>query len=331
MPCSSLMLVAALSRAAALTPLALLPPARADWRWRCGWPARLERARRRLGLGARDRGRARPRRSWAGACAPRGAHERRRRFGDGGSGAPRDRGTDRRRRRRRATMWRDRRLVRTSHRAYVRLSKARARCLHALHQRLHSRSAVGFVHRLRPHGRGDCRLGDDERVRAAHCRGRARAAAGERAIPQGARWPGQSRRWAGELMRLVLPACGSRGSVGRAAPHAARIAAVWVKPPGVRQRSDRPFASAVARPLRLALGSPKRRCARRQHRHDLGAPLDRADRRLRLSIRGFRHCRTHNGRTPSVGTAGGTRRGSRRQPAPQRRIRDCRTRSMRRA
>ena len=49
-------------------------------RGRCGWPAQLERARRRLGLGPCYCDRARPRRAWADPCAPRGAHERRRRF-----------------------------------------------------------------------------------------------------------------------------------------------------------------------------------------------------------------------------------------------------------
>ena len=48
----SLMLVAALSRAAALTPLALLPPARADGAGAAAGRLELERARRRLGLGA---------------------------------------------------------------------------------------------------------------------------------------------------------------------------------------------------------------------------------------------------------------------------------------
>ena len=47
----SLMLVAALSRAAALTPLALLPPARVDGAGAAAGRLELERARRRLGLG----------------------------------------------------------------------------------------------------------------------------------------------------------------------------------------------------------------------------------------------------------------------------------------
>ena len=156
---SSLMLVAALSRAAALTPLALLPPARADGAGAAAgrldsnalaaaWGSALVVA---LALGLVALGLAHALlaalMSGAGALAMVAY------------GAPRDRRADRRRRRGRPAMRRDRRLVRTSHRAYVRLSKARARYLHALHQRLRSRSAVGFVHRLRPHGRRRSPLG----------------------------------------------------------------------------------------------------------------------------------------------------------------------------
>jgi adenosylcobinamide-GDP ribazoletransferase len=92
----SLTLVAALSRAAALTPLALLPPARADGAGAAA--GRLDRALAgRLGLGPVCR-RARPRRAWAHALlaalmsGPGFVHGR--------AGARRDRRTDRRRRRR---------------------------------------------------------------------------------------------------------------------------------------------------------------------------------------------------------------------------------------
>ena len=71
---SASMLVAALSRAAALTPLALLPPARADGAGAAAGRLDFERARRRLGLGARHCGRARPRRARPRPCAPCGAH-----------------------------------------------------------------------------------------------------------------------------------------------------------------------------------------------------------------------------------------------------------------
>ena len=119
----SLMLVAALSRAAALTPLALLPPARAEGAGAAAGRLDFERARRRLGLGACDCGCARPRRAWRGPCAPCCAPERRRRLAHGRVGAPRDRRADRRRRRSRPAVQRDRRLVRASHRAFGRLSE----------------------------------------------------------------------------------------------------------------------------------------------------------------------------------------------------------------
>ncbi len=67
----SLILVAALSRAAALTPLALLPPARADGAGAAAGPLELERARRGLGLGPCHWARARRRRAWLGPRAPR--------------------------------------------------------------------------------------------------------------------------------------------------------------------------------------------------------------------------------------------------------------------
>ena len=118
-----LTLVAAVSRAAALTPLALLPPARADGAGAAAGRLEFERARRRLGLGPCYCSRARPGRAWARPCAPRDARERRRRSGDGRAGAARNRRADRGRRRRCPTMRRDRRLVRTSHRAFGCLSK----------------------------------------------------------------------------------------------------------------------------------------------------------------------------------------------------------------
>ena len=114
----SLTLVSALSRAAALTPLALLPPARTDGAGAAAGRLELERVRRRLGRGSPHGGRARPRRAWPRPCPPCSADERRRRVGDGRTGPAGDRRPDRRRRRRRATMRRGRRLVRTSHWAY---------------------------------------------------------------------------------------------------------------------------------------------------------------------------------------------------------------------
>ena len=119
----SLILVAALSRAAALTPLALLPPARADGAGAAAGRLELERARRRLGLGSCYCSRARPPRAWRGPRASRGAPERRRRVAHGRVGAARDRRADRRRRRRRSAVRRNRRLVRASHRAFGRLSE----------------------------------------------------------------------------------------------------------------------------------------------------------------------------------------------------------------
>ena len=100
----SLILVAALSRAASLTPLALLAPARADGSGAAAGLLELERARRRLGRRPRHRARARPRRARPHPCAACGADERRRRLGRGRARPPRDRRTDRRRRRRRAAM-----------------------------------------------------------------------------------------------------------------------------------------------------------------------------------------------------------------------------------
>ena len=120
----SLILVAALSRVGALTPLALLPPARADGAGAAAGLLELERARRRLGLRPRHCACARPCRARPHPCAARGADERRRGLGRGRAGSPRDRRTDRRRRRRRAAMRRDRRLVWPSHWAGGPLSNA---------------------------------------------------------------------------------------------------------------------------------------------------------------------------------------------------------------
>ena len=120
----SLILVAALSRAAALTPLALLSSARADGAGAAAGLLELERARRRMGVRPRHCVRAWPRRARPHPCAARGADERRRGLGRGRAGSPRDRRTDRRRRRRRAAMRRDRRMVWPSHRAGGPLSNA---------------------------------------------------------------------------------------------------------------------------------------------------------------------------------------------------------------
>ena len=106
----SLILAAAVSRAAALTPLALLPPARADGpgaaagrldpaRFAAAWGSALVIALA-LGLGV----------AGLGPRAPRGAGQRSRRSVHGRSGAPADRRTDRRRGGRGATIRRNRRL-----------------------------------------------------------------------------------------------------------------------------------------------------------------------------------------------------------------------------
>ena len=95
----SLIAVAALSRAGALTPLALLEPARRRRR-RGGGPARPRRARRRMGLGPGHRAHPRPRFARPRPRRRGGAGELRSRLGDGRARAPRDRRPDRRRRRR---------------------------------------------------------------------------------------------------------------------------------------------------------------------------------------------------------------------------------------
>ena len=98
------------------------------WGWRSGRAARLGQrsprpGARPLSLGSRS---ASSRLAWP-TRSSRTLGERRRRFGDGRAGSPRDRRADRRRCRRRATMRRDRRLVRTSHWPCGRLGKKRAR------------------------------------------------------------------------------------------------------------------------------------------------------------------------------------------------------------
>ena len=146
----SLILVAALSRAGGVDAARASAAGARRRRGRRGRPARLERARRRLGLGRRYCGRARPRCAWHRPCAPRGAHERRRGLACCGAGASRDRRTDWRRSGRCATIRRDRRLVRTSHRTYIHLSKGRAFLgpfQHANFERAHRRELLLREHR----------------------------------------------------------------------------------------------------------------------------------------------------------------------------------------
>src|SRR5579872_3983221 len=66
------------------------------------------------------------------------------------------------------------------------------------------RSAVGALHRLRPNGCRDRRLGYDERGGAGRGHGRARPAAHRGAVAGGARRPGRLLQ-SGALMRFLVP------------------------------------------------------------------------------------------------------------------------------
>ena len=130
----SLILVAAVSRARRADAARASAAGPRGRRGRRGRPARSGRARSRLGFGSRHRARARPRVAGPGPRAPCDAGQRRRRSVHGRSGAPRHRRTDRRRGGRCATIRRDRRLVRTSHRTCAYLSEGRAYRLDPLRQ-----------------------------------------------------------------------------------------------------------------------------------------------------------------------------------------------------
>ncbi len=200
----SLMLAAALSRASALTPLALLPPARADGAGAAAgrldsnalaaaWGSAVVIA---VALGLVALGIAHA----LFAALMSGAGD----LACCGAGASRDRRADWRRSGRCATIRRDRRLVRTSHRTWGSLSKARAHRLDPLRQRLRDRSDVRLVHRLWTDGRRDRRLDDNERDRADRRHGRACAALDGSAVAFGARRAGQ-RAPSAALMRFLLP------------------------------------------------------------------------------------------------------------------------------
>ena len=201
----SLIAVAALSRAGALTPLALLAPARADGAgasagrlepgahlaaWGSALAVAIVLGLACLGLDARSR---------------RDTRQRRGRMGGRRARSPRDRWPDRRRRRRGAAVSRDRRMVRPSHQAFGRLSDrayVRARSVDPLRQGLRRRSALRALHRLRPHGRGNWRLDNDDRERAPRRHGRPSGAADPGAL---ARRPRRTDR-PDRMMRFIVPA-----------------------------------------------------------------------------------------------------------------------------